>query len=163
MLLLCFCFHQEWPFWLGNPLLDLLQMSNLLESFVGYADRVIRSMWNLSSTALASFDPSSELVSFRGVCIGRSMNNIIEYSTLIELLSNAISRGIRWLIVRLDSQLVILQLTGIYSVQNPAIYCMLLRVRILEREFDSIQYLHISRNLNTLTDSLANYVLDRHL
>jgi len=82
---------------------------------------------------------------------------------LIELLSDAITHGIRRLIVRLDSQLVILQLTGIYSVRNPAIYRMFLRVKILERQLDFIQYHHISRNLNTLTDSLENYALDRNL
>ena len=137
-------------------------MSNLLESFVGYADGASRSLQNLSSAAWAIFDPSGELVSFRGVCIGRSMNNITEYSVLIEL-SDAITHGIHQLVVRLDSQLVILQLTGIYSVRNPAIYRMFLRVKILERQFDFIPYQHISRNLNTLMDSLANYVVDRHL
>ena len=138
-------------------------MSNLLESFVGYADEVSRSLRNLSSTAWAIFYPSGKLVSFRGVCIGQSTNNIVEYSALIELLSDAITHGIRRLVVRLDSQLVILQLTGIYSVRNPAIYHIFLRVKILELQFDSIQYQHISINLNTLTDSLANYVLDIHL
>jgi ribonuclease HI len=138
-------------------------MSNYSETYVGYADGASRSTRGLSSAAWAIFDPSGELVSFRGVCIGRSTNNIAEYSALIELLSDTIAHGIRQLIVRLDSQLVVLQLGGIYSVRNPAIYRMFLRVKILEREFDSIQYQHISRNLNTLTDSLANYVLDRHL
>jgi ribonuclease HI len=138
-------------------------MSNCSETYVGYADGASRSTRGLSSAAWAIFDPSGELVSFRGVCIGRSTNNIAEYSALIELLSDTIAHGIRQLIVRLDSQLVVLQLSGIYSVRNPAIYRMFLRVKILEREFDSIQYQHISRNLNTLTDSLANYVLDRHL
>ena len=138
-------------------------MSNYSDTYVGYADGASRSTRNLSSAAWAIFDPSGELVSFRGVCIGRSTNNIAEYSALIELLSDTITHGIRQLIVRLDSQLVVLQLSGIYSVRNPAIYRMFLRVKILEREFDSIQYQHISRNLNTLTDSLANYVLDRHL
>ena len=91
-------------------------MANLLESFVGYADGVSRSSWNLSSAAGAIFDPGDELVSLIGVCIGRSTNNIIEYSTLIELLSDGITHGIGRLVVRLDSQLVILQLTGIYSI-----------------------------------------------
>ena len=138
-------------------------MLDFLETFIGYANGASRSTRNLSSTAWAIFAPSGELVSFRGICIGRSTNNIAEYSALMELLSDAISHGIRRLIVRLDSQLIILQLTGVYSIQNPAIYCMFLRVNILERQLDSIQYQHISRNLNTLTDSLANYVLDRHL
>ena len=138
-------------------------MSDLLESFVGYADGASHSLRNLSSAAWAIFNPRDELVSFRGVCIDRSTNNIAGYSVLTELLPDAIMRGIRRLVVRLDSQLVIVQLTGIYSIWNPAIYRMFLRVKILERQFDSIQYQHISRNLNTLTDSLENYVLDRHL
>ena len=138
-------------------------MSDPLESFVVYADGASRSTRNLSSVAWAIFDPRGELVSFRGICIGRSTNNIAEYNMLIELLSDAIAHGIRRLVVRLDSNLIILQLTGVYSVWNPAIYRMFLRVRILERQFDSIQYQHISRNLNTLTNSLENYVLDRHL
>jgi len=83
-------------------------MSNLLESFVGYADGASRSSRNLSSAAWAIFDPSGELVSFRGVCIGQSMNNIDEYSALIELLCNSIVHGIRQLVVRLDSQHIIL-------------------------------------------------------
>lgn len=140
-----------------------MQISNPLEPWVGYADGASRSSRILSSTAWAIFDPSGELVSFRGICIGQSTNNIAEYSALIELLSDAIAHGIRRLIVRLDSQLVVLQVTGTYAVRNPAIYRKFLRVKILERQFDFIQYQHISRNLNTLTDSLANYVLDRHL
>ena len=163
MLLLYFVFAKVFVLVEWSTFFHLLQMSNLLETCVGYADGASRSSRNLSSTAWAIFDPSGELVSFRGVCIGQSTNNIAEYSALIELLSDAITHGIRRLIIRLDSQLVILQLNGIYSVRNPAIYRMFLRVKILERQFDSIQYQHISRNLNTLTDSLANYVLDRHL
>lgn len=40
---------------------------------------------------------------------------------------------------------------------------MYLHVRLLERNFDYITYQHIPRNLNTLTDALANFILDRHL
>ena len=83
----------------------------MLESskpFVGYADGASHSTQNLSSAAWAIFTPSGELVSFRGICIGQSTNNIAEYSALIELLSDAISLGIRQIIIRLDSQVVVL-------------------------------------------------------
>ena len=73
------------------------------ESFVGYVDGASRSTRNLSSTAWAIFAPSGELVSFQGICIGRSMKNIAKYSVLIELISDAISLGIHRIIVRLDS------------------------------------------------------------
>ena len=110
-----------------------------------------------------SFALNGELVSFQGISIGRSMNNITEYSALIKLPSDAISFGINHIIIRLDSQLVVLQLTSIYTVRNPTLLRLFLRVLLLERNFDFIQYQHISRNLNTLTNSLANQVLDRHL
>ena len=82
------------------------------EPFVGYANGATH---NLSSAAWAIFAPNDELVSFQGICIGRSTNNITEYSTLIELLSDVISFGINRIIIRLDSQLVVLQLTSVYT------------------------------------------------
>ena len=91
-------------------------MSESLEPFVGYADGGNSSMQNLSSAAWAIFAPSGELVSFQGICFGFSMNNIVEYSTLIELLSDAISLGIRRIIIRLDSQLVVRQLTNVFII-----------------------------------------------
>ena len=137
-------------------------MYEYLEPFVGYADGASRSTQNISSAAWAIFAPNDELVSFQGICIGRSMDNSDEYSVLIELLSYAISFGINRIIIRLDSQLVVLQLTSVYTVINPTLHRLFLRVRLLERHFDFIQYQHISRNLNTLNDSLDNQVLDSH-
>ena len=138
-------------------------MSKFSEPWVGYANGASRSTENLSSAAWAIFALSGELMIFRGICIGRSTNNITEYSALIELLSDAISLGIHRIIIRLGSHLIVLQVTGVYTIRNLAIHRMFLRVRILERYFEFIQYQHISINLNTLTDSLANYVLNRHL
>ena len=66
------------------------------------------------------------------------------------------------MIVRLYSQLIVLHLNGVYAIRNPALLRMFLRVRLLERQFDYIEYLHISINLNRLADALANQVLNRH-
>ena len=103
-------------------------MSESLEPFVGYADGASCSMQNLSSAAWAIFALNDELVSFQGICIGRSMNNITEYSALIELLSDAISFGINHIIIRLDSQLVVLRLTSVYTIINPTLLRLFLRV-----------------------------------
>ena len=86
------------------------------EPFVGYADGAIHSTQNLSSTAWAIFAPSGKLVILQGIFIGRSTNNIAKYITLIEILSDSISLGIRYIIIRLDSQLVIIQLTNVYTI-----------------------------------------------
>ena len=82
---------------------------------------------------------------------------------MVELLVDAIALGIHHLVVRLDSQLVVLQLSNVYSIRSPTLLRIYLQIRLLERHFDYIEYQHIPRSLNTLTYALANYVLDRHL
>ena len=131
--------------------------------YVGFADGACRSTRNLSSAAWVIYDPHGELIDFQGVCLGRTTNNVAEYCVVIELLVEAINLGIRALVVNLDSQLVVHQLNGRYSVRDQRILRLYLRVRLLERNFDYITYQHIPRRLNTLTDALANHVLDRHL
>ena len=81
----------------------------------------------------------------------------------MKMLSEAIALDIKELVVNLDSQLVILQLNEQYSVRNPQILRTYLRICLLERHFYYISHHHIPRRMNTLTDALANYVLDRHL
>ena len=103
-------------------------MTESSEPFVGYADGASHSTHNLSSAVWTIFTPNGELVSFQGICIGKSTNNIAEYSALIEILSDAISFGINRIIIRLDSQLVVLQLTSIYYVRNPKLLRLFLRV-----------------------------------
>ena len=98
-----------------------------------------------------------------GVSLGQTTNNIAEYSAVIELLSESISFGIRSLIVRLDSELVVLQLNRVYAIRNPVLLRLFLRVRLLEREFDYIEYQHIPRYLNTLANAVASQMLSRHL
>ena len=91
-------------------------MSKSLKAFVGYANGASHITQNLSSAAWAFFATNGELVSFKGICIGRSTNNIAKYSALIELLSDAISLGIHRIIIRMDSQLMVLQLTNVYTI-----------------------------------------------
>jgi hypothetical protein len=40
---------------------------------------------------------------------------------MIELLVDVVSLGIRRLVVRLDSQLVVLQLSNVYSIRSPTL------------------------------------------
>jgi ribonuclease HI len=162
VLFLVFAFDVIWSLPLRDVVFDC-QMSEYSLPYIGFADGASRSTRNLASAAWAIYAPTNELISLRGVCLGWATNNIAEYSIVIELLVDAISLGIRRLVVRLDSQLVVLQLSNVYSIRSPTLLRVYLRIRLLERHFDHIEYQHIPRSLNTLTDALANYVLDRHL
>jgi len=151
---LCKSLSADWVFL-------IVQMS--ITPFVSFVDSASRSIKNLSSAAWVIYNPAGELIDLQGVCLGRTTNNIAEYSAVLELLTEAVNLGIRELLVYLDSQLVVLQLNGHYSVRNPSILRLYLRIRLLERNFEYITYHHIPRHLNTLTDAVANLVLDRHL
>jgi ribonuclease HI len=138
-----------------------MSMSSL--PYIVFVDGASHSTQNLSSIAWEIYAPTNELISLHGVCLGRATNNITKYNAVIELLTDVVSIGIHHLIVQLDSQLLLLQLSNFYSIQSPTLLRVYLRIRLLERRFDYIEYQHIPRCLNTLTDALANYVLDRHL
>jgi hypothetical protein len=49
------------------------------------------------------------------------MNNVAKYSIIIELLCDAISHGVQYLEVHLDSQLVVCQLNDMYQIRDPTL------------------------------------------
>ena len=116
-----------------------------------------------ASAAWVIYTPMGHVLSSGGVCLRPSSNNVVEYSAIIELLRDAILHGVLSLEVHLDSELVVSQLNGLYHVRDPMLLRRFLRVRLLERKFDSITYIHIPRNNNQVADSYANYVLDWNL
>lgn len=96
----------------------------------------------------------------RGIYLDDATNNFAEYSAVIEFLLDALSHGISYLRVYLDAQLVLSQLNGFYRIYDPTLHRRFLRVRLLERCFDYITYIHVPRRLNQKTDTLANQLLD---
>jgi ribonuclease HI len=91
-------------------------MSESSLPYIDFVDGASRSTQNLASTAWEIYAPTNELVSLRGVCLDRATNNIAKYSIVIELLIDVISLGIHHLVVRLDSELVVLQLSNAYTI-----------------------------------------------
>ena len=73
-----------------------------------------------------------QVLSSGGICLQPSSNNVAEYSVVIELLRDAILHGILSLGLRLDSELVVSQLNGLYHVRDPTLLRRFLRVRLLE-------------------------------
>ena len=134
-------------------------MSSTPQFHIGYTDAANRCSPNAASAAWVIFNPSNEFLDAGGIFLGRATNNLAEYEAVIALMTNASALGICSLVVRLDSELIILQLISRYFVRHPILYRKYLRVRFLECSFDFIFYEHIPRTLN----SLANEILDWHL
>jgi hypothetical protein len=58
---------------------------------------------------------------------------------------------------------MVYQLNRIYAIRSTILLRLHLQVHHLERMFDYIEYRHISRELNSVSDSLDNYIMDRYL
>ena len=118
---------------------------------------------HLASAAWVIYTPMGQVLSSGGVCLRPSSNNVAEYSAVIELLWDAILHSVLSLEVRLDLELVVSQLNGLYHVRDPTLLRIFLHVRLLEQKFDNITYINIPRNNNQVVDSYANYMLYWHL
>jgi ribonuclease HI len=88
--------------------------------------------------------------------IGTTTNNCAEYEALVHGLSVAAESGFDRVEVRSDSELVVRQVTGEWSVNDPDLREYRVRVRELLTEFGSWSLSHVPREINERADELAN-------
>ena len=85
----------------------------------------------------------------------KATNNMVEYEALIFGLSVALSLGIRQLLVKGDSQLIIKQVREECSCNEPRLTTYLLQVRKQEKDFNALELQHVPRADNSATDELS--------
>ena len=78
-----------------------------------------------------------------------------EYEGLLAGLRAAASLGIRRLLVKGDSQLVVNQVGKEYQCSDPMMAAYLAEVRKMERRFDGLELRHVLRRDNQLADEVA--------
>ncbi len=92
--------------------------------------------------------------------LGTTTNNVAEYRGLIAGLSAAAELGARQVSVRMDSKLVVEQMTGRWKVKHPAMIPLNDRARQLITQFDRVDFSWIPRAQNSHADRLANEAMD---
>ena len=85
----------------------------------------------------------------------KATNNMAEYEALIFGLSVALSLGVRQLLVKGDSQLIIKQAYGECSCNEPRLAAYLLHVKKLEKDFAALELQHVPRADNSATVDLS--------
>jgi ribonuclease HI len=103
----------------------------------------------------------------------KATNNKAEYEALLFGLSKTLSLGVRQIIVKGDSQVIIKQVKGNCCCNDPQLATYLLHARKLEKDFELLNLQHIPRAGNAITDDLSTKastlapvsdgVLERHL
>jgi ribonuclease HI len=105
-------------------------------------------------------DEHGAVVQEAGVYVGIATNNVAEWKGLIAGLSAALNAGIEELSIRLDSELVVRQLTGVYRVKHPDLIPLHKTARGLLAKFKSTDIAHVPRAKNKEADAVVNRVLD---
>jgi probable phosphoglycerate mutase len=106
-------------------------------------------------------DPDSDLVlAERSGSLGVTTNNIAEYRGLISGLEAAAELGARVVEVRMDSKLVVEQVSGRWQTRHPGLRPLGARAAALIEDFDSVHLEWVPRARNARADALANAAMD---
>lgn len=108
----------------------------------------------------AIYDETGTVVKKLSRYLGHATNNVAEYEGLLMGLEALIQLGRRRIRVQSDSQLLVRQLNGQYRVKDEKLKPLFERAMTLLRQFDSVEIVHVRRELNKLADRLANQGID---
>ena len=107
------------------------------------------------------FDADHEdVLAERKEYIGRATNNVAEYRGLIAGLEAARELGADEVSVRMDSKLVVEQMSGRWKVKHPDMIPLAQQARDLVADFSRVDFAWIPRKQNAHADRLANEAMD---
>ena len=96
----------------------------------------------------------------RSEALGVTTNNVAEYSGLIAGLAAALELGATHVEVRMDSKLVIEQMTGRWQIKHPGLRLLAAQAAGLQSQFDQVRYEWVPRERNKHADALVNSAMD---
>ncbi|HUT86071.1 MAG TPA: ribonuclease HI family protein [Elusimicrobiales bacterium] len=130
--------------------------------FTIYIDGASRGNPGQSSCAAIIKDQKGNVVCSEGQFLGEVTNNHAEFCALKLALEKALEIGIKEAQIYSDSNLLVNQFNGIYKIKNQNLFNLMSEIRFLSGKFKSVKITHITRDLNTQADELANITLNLH-
>jgi probable phosphoglycerate mutase len=106
------------------------------------------------------FDTGGAVLAERGERIGFATNNVAEYRGLIAGLEAARDLGATDVAVRMDSKLVVEQMSGRWQIKHHALKPLAATAHEVAAAFDAVTYTWIPRAENAHADRLANEAMD---
>ena len=93
-----------------------------MTTFISFTYGANRYTLNLASATWVLYSPTCDLVNSGETCLGLSTNNLVEYHAVIRLLMESLANDandVREIRVYLDLELVVHQLSRVYTIRNP--------------------------------------------
>ena len=101
-----------------------------------------------------------------GESIGKTTNNIAEYSAVIfalkkakQLLGSKKAENTE-IELRTDSQLLVNQLNGEFKIKDKGLQPLFIEIWNLKQNFKDVKFIHVTRDKNKNADRLVNKALD---
>jgi len=92
--------------------------------------------------------------------LGHATNNVAEWTAVRLALEEALRLGATHVDLRMDSELVARQISGIYRVKHPDLKPIHTAVMDMLRQLDGYTVGHVPRALNKDADRLSNVAID---
>jgi broad specificity phosphatase PhoE/ribonuclease HI len=110
--------------------------------------------------AVVREEATGEVLLERYGALGTTTNNVAEYSGLIAGLTAAAELGATHVDVRMDSKLVVEQMSGRWQIKNPGLRPLAAEAATLVGRFAAVTFDWIPRERNRAADALANRAMD---
>jgi probable phosphoglycerate mutase len=110
--------------------------------------------------ALVRDAQTDRVLTERSGALGVTTNNVAEYTGLIEGLSAAVDLGARTVTVRMDSKLVIEQMSGRWQIRHAGLRPLAAKAAALAAHFGDVRFEWVPRERNKHADALANRAMD---
>ena len=99
--------------------------------------------------------------------LGKATNNFAEYTAVIlalEEIKKLVSEGKRKgteIEIRMDSELVCRQMTGIYQIKEETLWPLYIKIHnMMVADFPKVKFVHVRREQNKDADALSNVAMD---
>jgi probable phosphoglycerate mutase len=111
--------------------------------------------------ALVRDAETGRVLAERAASVGRATNNVAEYGGLVAGLQAALDLDPSAEVeVRMDSKLVVEQMSGRWKVKHPDMQQLALQAQRLARQLGAVRYTWVPRAQNGAADALANSAMD---
>lgn len=131
-----------------------------LNKVIVYSDGGSRGNPGPSAAAFVVMNDRDEVLTDGGSYLGVTTNNQAEYQGVFFGLKKASELGVNIVDFRMDSNLVVNQLNGIYKIKNRDLWPIHEQIKLLLPKFERVTFSHISREFNQIADGLVNKILD---
>jgi ribonuclease HI len=132
-----------------------------LETWTAHVDGAARGNPGPAGIGVLIEGPDGAVLKEVAEPLGRTTNNVAEYTAMIRALEEARALGCTDIRVFTDSELMAHQINGKYAVKAAHLAPLYLRVRTLLAQFDRATVAHVRREQNRRADALSNLGADQ--